>query len=154
MDHTENAFPLMFRSCPLQRERVYRAVAQKRPLFGSLSRGRCVATAVDNTFYLNDNVIDDYCFLWRIAKLYILIDIYQRFVKPADSVLYPEDGGSRFYRNVGTFETTWRHIAEDCTVTPSRTWNSRDKEAEYRRWWTEHAQRMAWYYVYLSILLH
>jgi hypothetical protein len=48
-DHIENTALLLLRSCLLLQERIYRAVAQKRPWYVRLSLGRWIATALHTT---------------------------------------------------------------------------------------------------------
>jgi hypothetical protein len=49
MDRIENTAILLLRLCLLLRERVYRAVAHKRPWYIRTSRGRCIATVLHVT---------------------------------------------------------------------------------------------------------
>jgi hypothetical protein len=58
---------LLLRSCPLPRECVYWAYAQKRPLFIRLSRGRCIATVVYTTIYIYMYRLRDYQFIYLIV---------------------------------------------------------------------------------------
>jgi hypothetical protein len=60
---------LLLRSCPLPREGIYRAAAQKQSLFIRLFRGRCIATAVHADIYETTAVQMSFNALYSILQI-------------------------------------------------------------------------------------
>jgi hypothetical protein len=84
-DYIENAALILLRLCLLLQERVYWAVAQKRPRYIRPSHGRCIATAPAR---------------YNIDRRHWLLGGTRCFHLYGRRFFYSEDRGNRFLRNV------------------------------------------------------